>query len=164
MTLNQNLLPPQVNSLSLPPPLNINQEMFVNPNQPTTGTIFLPNGTIINQNVATAAANYTAAYWQSMNLLDPISNAASVQIRPELRSFHPNEFIKENNHNDYCQNWCEGNYLPSNREENRGNQNFHKEPNWRDNYHEEQGWREERDFDRDHVDPKLNRQDRKSVV
>src|SRR6266542_1505702 len=74
MTLNQNLLPPQVNSLSLPPPLNINQEMFVNPNQPTTGTIFLPNGTIINQNVATAAANYTAAYWQSMNLLDPISN------------------------------------------------------------------------------------------
>ncbi|CAI2169042.1 103_t:CDS:1 [Funneliformis geosporum] len=171
MTLNQNLLPPQINSLSLPPQPNINQEISITPNQPTTtGTIFLPNGTMINQNLATAAANY-AAYWQSMNLLDPLSNAAPNQIRPEvrqdIRSFHSNEFNEGNNHKDYSQNWSECGYPLNNREVCHGNQNFYKESNcqdnyheqnWRDNHYKEQGWREDHDFDRDHVDPKLNRQ------
>src|SRR5581483_6915392 len=61
MPLNQNILPSQVNSqLSLPPP-NLNQEVFVAPNQPNIGAIVLPNGTIINQNMATAAAAAAAA-------------------------------------------------------------------------------------------------------
>ncbi|CAG8464744.1 5207_t:CDS:1 [Funneliformis mosseae] len=170
MSLNQNLLPSQINSLtqlSLPPQQNINQEIFITPNQPTTGTILLSNGTMINQNVATAAANY-AAYWQSMNLLDPLNNAASTRIRPEvrqdIRSFHSNEFIEENNHKDYSQNWSEGSYPLNNREVCHRNQNFYKESNWQDSYHE-QSWRDNhykeqgRREDRDHVDPKLNRQD-----
>src|SRR4051794_19758671 len=195
MPLNQNVLPPQVNSqLSLPPP-NINREVFVAPNQPNIGTIVLPNGTIINQNMAAAAAaaaNYVqyqaAAYWQSMNTIDPINNTVPAQIQQEIRqdvrSFHPNEIIEENNHKEkeWYQNWREDSYPPNNREECHRNQNlrqanlddqnwrpdfhkepnwggnYYKEPNWRENHHKNQGWREERDFDRDHVDSKLNRQ------
>ncbi|CAB4415278.1 unnamed protein product [Rhizophagus irregularis] len=199
MPLNQNALPQQVNSqLSLPPP-NINQEIFVAPNQPTIGTVVLPNGNIMNQNMATAAAaaaaaNYVqfqaAAYWQSMNTIDSINNVATTQIRQDIRqdirSFHPNEFIEENNqkekewHQEYYRdrNWSEESYPPSNKEECRRNQNwrqdnlddqnwrpdFRKEPNWGDNYykdrdnHKDQGWREECDFDRDYINPKLNRQ------
>src|SRR5207248_1497044 len=103
------------------------------------------------------------------------------EIRQDVRPFHPNEFIEENNHKEkeWYQNWREDNYPPSSREECRRNQtfnlddqnwrpdfnkepnwggNYYKEPNWRENHHKNQGWQEERDFDRDRVDSKLNRQ------
>ncbi|GET00198.1 hypothetical protein RCL_jg3126.t1 [Rhizophagus clarus] len=200
--INQGII---VNSQLSLPPQNLNQEIFVTPNQPTIGQVILPNGNIINQNMATAAAaaaaNYVqfqaAAYWQSMNTIDTINNIATSQIRQDIqqdmRSFHPNEHIEENNHKEKewrqeyyrDRNWSEENYPPGNKEDCRRNQiwrqenlddqnwrpDFHKEPNWGDNYYKEQkeqnwrdnhykdqGWREERDFDRDYVNPKLNRQ------